>query len=126
MTKKLHPHFKAKWLEALRSGEYKQVKENLHTKKGFCCLGVACHLYDPNQWQEYKAVDVNGGKYTAYQTVSGSLDLPHREDLPPEIYDALIQRFPGAFENVMRTIAQMNDDGEHSFADIADWIEEHL
>lgn len=37
------------WVDALRSGEYKQGKGVLHakTKRGdrFCCLGVACDLY---------------------------------------------------------------------------------
>jgi hypothetical protein len=40
-----------RWLEALRSGQYMQGKEKLHTKdsKGneyFCCLGVACNISD--------------------------------------------------------------------------------
>ena len=32
------------WVEALRSGEYKQGKYNLHKKDEFCCLGVLCEL----------------------------------------------------------------------------------
>ena len=31
---------KAKWLEALRSGKYRQKKKALRTDLGFCCLGV--------------------------------------------------------------------------------------
>jgi hypothetical protein len=31
------------WIEALRSGEYKQATQMLHDGEGFCCLGVlAC------------------------------------------------------------------------------------
>ncbi len=40
------------WVEALRSGEYPQTTgrlkrdtDALHTKAGYCCLGVACDLY---------------------------------------------------------------------------------
>lgn len=40
------------WLEALESGRYKQTSENLRDNKGFCCLGVACDLTDPNVWDE--------------------------------------------------------------------------
>lgn len=36
-----------KWIDALRSGEYKQTKETLQDKNGFCCLGVACDLFIP-------------------------------------------------------------------------------
>lgn len=36
-----------KWIEALRSGKYKQDKYQLQTSKGFCCLGVACDLFSP-------------------------------------------------------------------------------
>lgn len=32
------------WVEALRSGEYKQGKQLLHADDRFCCLGVACKL----------------------------------------------------------------------------------
>lgn len=30
---------------ALRSDEFGQVADYLHTKDGYCCLGVACELY---------------------------------------------------------------------------------
>lgn len=33
------------WCEALRSGKYKQCKSFLHHGDAFCCLGVACELY---------------------------------------------------------------------------------
>ena len=35
-----------KWVEALRSGNYSQDIGKLHTKKGMCCLGVACDIYE--------------------------------------------------------------------------------
>ena len=41
---KLNPEFKAAWLAALRSGEYKQGKYALNSDRGFCCLGVACDV----------------------------------------------------------------------------------
>lgn len=37
---KLPPELKAKWLEALRSGQHKQAKGELFRDKGYCCLGV--------------------------------------------------------------------------------------
>ena len=34
-----------KWVDALRSGEFKQARKALRTSDGFCCLGVACEVY---------------------------------------------------------------------------------
>lgn len=42
---------KAQWLDALRSGEYKQGKEMLRTQdNSYCCLGVLCDVVDPDGW----------------------------------------------------------------------------
>lgn len=41
---------KRKWVEALRSGNYKQVKQKLRTSEGFCCLGVLCDVVDSTKW----------------------------------------------------------------------------
>lgn len=46
---KLKPKWKKKWLEALRSGEYKQGRRRLKTKLSdgsyeYCCLGVLCEI----------------------------------------------------------------------------------
>lgn len=32
------------WLKALRSGEYSQVRGQLQSDEGYCCLGVACDV----------------------------------------------------------------------------------
>jgi hypothetical protein len=40
----MKPEVKQMWLEALRSGKYKQGKEQLRDGDKFCCLGVLCEL----------------------------------------------------------------------------------
>ena len=35
-----------KWVEALRSGDYEQTQGCLQDSKGYCCLGVACVVYE--------------------------------------------------------------------------------
>lgn len=40
----MNPEVKAKWLEALRSGEYKQGREYLRRGNYYCCLGVLCDI----------------------------------------------------------------------------------
>jgi hypothetical protein len=41
----MNPEVKAKWVAALRSGEYEQGVEALKAGDAFCCLGVLCDLY---------------------------------------------------------------------------------
>ena len=43
-VEKMKPEIKAKWLEALRGGGYKQGIGHLNGEKGFCCLGVLTDL----------------------------------------------------------------------------------
>lgn len=38
-----------KWIEALRSGEFKQTTHRLQDSQGYCCLGVACELLIPEK-----------------------------------------------------------------------------
>lgn len=33
------------WVQALRSGKYRQGRGALNSKNGMCCLGVACEVY---------------------------------------------------------------------------------
>lgn len=57
------------WSEALRSGKYEQGKTVLKTEDGkFCCLGVLCHVVDPDGW----ALDEFG--FTAHRGIRG---VPH-------------------------------------------------
>lgn len=37
-------NWRAKWIKALRSGEYKQTTGALRDNEGFCCLGVLCDI----------------------------------------------------------------------------------
>ena len=41
----MNPEIKKRWVEALRSGEYRQGKIRLKGSSGFCCLGVLTDLY---------------------------------------------------------------------------------
>lgn len=39
-----------KWVDALRSGKYKQGRAYLKYGNGYCCLGVACDISSLSQW----------------------------------------------------------------------------
>lgn len=42
---KMNKKVKAKWVKALKSGEFKQGKNTLKNNGKYCCLGVLCELY---------------------------------------------------------------------------------
>ncbi|HEY6019689.1 MAG TPA: hypothetical protein VIY48_07255 [Candidatus Paceibacterota bacterium] len=68
--KRMDPAVKAKWLTALRSGDYKQVKGCLRGELGYCCLGVLTDVWageNSIEWNEpfVGAYSINaGGPYT--------------------------------------------------------------
>lgn len=110
--------WKARWVEALRSGRYKQGRDQLRTEHDeFCCLGVLCDIVAPDEWRELPA---HG--WTSFDEEDGAL--------PQEVADAvgLDRRNPplGLF------VASIHNDGAgeavkpKSFTEIADLIERFL
>jgi hypothetical protein len=117
------------WIEALRSGKYKQTKEKLRSRNGaMCCLGVLCDVAGLKK--EYR----NGHYYYSYGNDEDSMELPD------EFAEAFgMQNISGVFPKVegqrfqtirpkgveTDSLIQMNDDGKYTFKDIADVIEKH-
>ena len=54
MKKKFQRKSVRLWLEALRSKLYKQTRGQLRDERGFCCLGVACEVYNLQQRKNHK------------------------------------------------------------------------
>jgi hypothetical protein len=109
---KLPAEFKAKWIAALRSGEYKQgTNGNLLNPitNEYCCLGVACRVagFHPRE------VRASAGEFIDSNT----------EHLP-----AILRGFNS--NTIPFKLAQMNDGNngvkQHSFSEIADYIEQNL
>jgi hypothetical protein len=48
---KLNPTAKKVWVDALLSGKYPQGQNLLRSEQGYCCLGVACDLFDKKGWE---------------------------------------------------------------------------
>lgn len=110
---KLDPEFKAQWLAALRSGEFKQGKHALCriTPEGdeYCCLGVAHELiHGPEAWGAPSLL-LNGCHSEKRRSVHGNSGW-----FTP----------PGLGEGAKNALAGMNDSGA-TFDEIADYIEEH-
>jgi hypothetical protein len=99
---------KAKWVEALRSGEYEQARGHLndHKHNTFCCLGVLADIQDGIEWRNL------GCPYIDEDCVAN-----HGLLLPPAS--------GGLISELQQILAEKNDEG-CSFAQIADYIEENL
>ena len=90
------------WIKALRSGKYEQTKGGLRNRKGFCCLGVLCDVYDPTKWVEDDDI-----KYLFWYEEEES-NLPHylytfiglnELDNRPELYE-LNDKFDKTFKQI--------------------------
>lgn len=128
-----------RWVDALRSGEFRQGTGALHTREGdkdlYCCLGVACDLaradgalVDP-KWR-YRAID----KMAYYgETGEGHL-LPAEAAVwlgfDPDLDDVALRYEehgpddPTEGSSHEASAAELNDNG-WDFGDIAQAIEDY-
>lgn len=85
VSSRLDPEVKAKWVEALRSGRYKQGQHVLQTPDGkFCCLGVYCDIAGvPMSWgvREYRTDD--GSYVTGSLPIYGGSEWGGHSHIPP-------------------------------------------
>jgi hypothetical protein len=114
----MKPEIKKLWVDALRSGEYKQGQNALRINDHFCCLGVLCDLHckeTAGTWED------SGYGESTYKK-SGTM-LP-----------SAVMKWAGLSKNYGRmvkvgrykdTLPELNDGGA-SFIDIAAAIEEQL
>jgi hypothetical protein len=126
---KIDPKFKQEWLEALRSGKYKQTSGALARFRkyqtvppksvGFCCLGVACDI-SGYTW------DISKGEETCYDTFTPDALAPSRISAGETI---AFPFFPDEFDRerppLGYILSGLNDTG-CTFEEIADWIETNL
>jgi hypothetical protein len=114
------------WIEALRSGKYKQTQDLLRTGKTdksakFCCLGVACDIYaketGEGQW-----------KYNADKTRMEFCDTNGQMMGAAFLPDAVrkwmgLRTENGASRKEDTTLTSLNDEYNYSFEQIADKLE---
>jgi hypothetical protein len=116
----MNAEIKARWVDALRSGDFKQGTEYLVSTdeddggRKFCCLGVLCVIFEKETGSDWKEL---------------------AEDNCEEILPPIISEWAGLSEgdphlpnsdgNRVQAISGLNDGGM-SFEEIADRIEKHL
>lgn len=113
----MNPEIKKKWVDALRSGKYKQGTGALRRGDSFCVLGVVCDLFSKEYGTPWETR--NGG---SFYFLSKGCSLPAAVlkwmELPK-----------WSNENIQigarQTLSSLNDTG-FTFAQLADAIEEQL
>lgn len=107
----MNQEIKQRWIEALRSGEYKQGYENLYHCGKFCCLGVLTDLYIKEhglQWNQDSA------DLWSFETEGGVLPRSVMQ------WSGILEPNP-IIGNAQATVH--NDQRDESFTTIADYIE---
>ncbi|WP_159795746.1 hypothetical protein [Puerhibacterium puerhi] len=138
-TLKLDPAVKEEWLEALRSGKYKQARSALHDTRtdSYCCLGVLCDIaakhgvggWDTKRPAGDKLVYVDPDGMVGYGfPPEGVVDWAHggyrptEEEPEPFGVPAPSPDADGTFVNLW----ELNDNYGFTFEQIADVIEKNL
>lgn len=117
----MKPEIKQLWVDALRSGKYKQGTGQLLEVTGVytvhCCLGVLCDIASA------------GGVISTSRNEFGTKYDKEHYTLPAKVVEwaGLDNNDPTVtWEHYQRTLSQINDSGEANFNDIADLIESQL
>lgn len=120
---------KAKWVAALRSGEYQQGQTRLKRTIGdtakYCCLGVLCDLLDHDGWSEdddHTDTNPHSTQRMWRFTYKGQC---HQSLLPHNLSEEI-----GIDTNTQWSLCDMNDGKPYlepsKFSVIADYIESKL
>jgi hypothetical protein len=129
---KLKKRVKKKWLEALRSGKYEQTSGTLSQDGKYCCLGVLCEVAIDSGLNIEKKPRYPSSPHTDLMQYDGDTCA-----LPPSVQEWAFLKGKKSEDPIVTvpyhysngesefSLANLNDDG-HSFAEIADLIEEHL
>lgn len=125
MAEKMDQEIKREWVEALRSGRYQQGRNVLRSgwdaDAQFCCLGVLADLYAKSHGVPWAPPEEGTSAWTL---PDGSVAL-----LGHDVTEwARLNDSPSVDDPAGGTMAlsALNDLGKHSFAQIADLIEEQL
>lgn len=112
------------WIDVLRSGKYKQTRDTLRDQDGYCCLGVACDIFDGSLdidmevktlWDDM-GYHYDGGSKTLSPDVRRFFglndDAGGYDYLPADIEEWLMDRLDEADrDSIPGSLAELNDAG---------------
>lgn len=105
----MNRNWKKRWVEALRSGQYKQTREELTNGTAFCCLGVLCNLEALDEGETWDIVD------RCYTYKLSCYNLP-----------TSLRLKAGLTRLQEDILTDLNDKALVDFTEIADYIEDNL
>lgn len=110
-----------RWLAALRSGEYGQTTTGLRDERDrFCCLGVACDIYNPKLWINTRYMD---NESVLPDIVHADFGFKYTVGAYLEVHE---QEAEGLrFAHKLVTLIRLNDIERWSFDRIANFIEKY-
>lgn len=123
------------WVEALRSGKYKQTKGKLKSRNGaYCCLGVLCEVAEvPRLFSggEYNYGDLDAIRDDRWMDYSATALPPVAQDwLGVSTSDPMLAKPVTVKDNYgdeieVTNLISLNDDHGWSFEQIADAVEKN-
>lgn len=133
----MNPEIKKQWVDALKSGEYKQGKGMLLSPSDkYCCLGVLCDLHSKvtnTSWQKTDNSYLSQKALLPYQVVQWSGLIHENAPLPmsmaADIKEDIIKKDPTTLHQQWPSVlylTELNDTTKLTFSDIADLIEKYL
>ena len=128
---------KAKWLEALRSGEYKQTDNTLCNGTAYCCLGVLETILDGDVERSGDNTPLTSPTCNFLVRHDIEVELRKPRDGNDPTYGTIfpLLDFSGVFAKLMEMNddLELDDDGEilygahvNTFKDIANYIEKNV
>ena len=130
MTTKMKPEIKKLWVDALRSGEYKQGREALSVGGAFCCLGVLCDLAVKAGVTTCTIEDETGRLLYSSDLDADTLPLVVQEwaglrNSDPEVQVTICEG-SDLEDTTYKQLSELNDSLRFNFQQIADKIEKQL
>lgn len=89
----MNADIKQRWVEALRSGQYKQGSGCLKVNNSYCCLGVLCELHRQDfpgeKWQRENKNSSRFGYISGYKVCAPPWEVSTWAGLDPSAYGLL-------------------------------------
>jgi hypothetical protein len=122
----MNAELKAKWIAALRSGDYKQGRSRLATVDGgYCCLGVLCEVLELPKKRVEGGYEFAGLSCVLSYSITEPLGIDSIGSFEPDEGDERAMGVRTGEVCQAASLAMLNDSG-YSFAEIADMIEKYF